>query len=97
MNVEELVDTVTIYGRAAFVLCIGEPFLELLTEDPGYATALQAFGEAKRWLAGEDVAGDTLSDLLHSAKDEGMLLYGSETRNEDAGKRITIGELPSAM
>lgn len=84
MNIEELVDTVTIYGRVAFVLCIGEPFLELLTADPGYTTTLHAFAEAARWLSGGDVAGDILSDLLHNTNDEGILVYASDVRSEAA-------------
>ncbi len=81
MNVEELVDRVTIHGRVALVLCIGEPFFNLLTKDPDYGTTQKAFSQAVRWLAGESVTGDAVSDLLHNEADEKVLAYDREARD----------------
>jgi hypothetical protein len=84
MDVEAFVRTVTIYGRAAFLLCIGEQMLQSLVEEPGYPLAQQAFGEAVRWLASGKFVGDILSDQLLSESDEGILIYQQECEKENA-------------
>ena len=86
MDLEGFAKTITVYARAAFVVCVGEQVVRSLVSDPGYSLAQHALGVAARWVAGGDFVGDSLSDLLMDANEDGILTFEQLCKNDEAAK-----------
>jgi hypothetical protein len=80
MDISELQQGVTVYGRVAFGLCLADLALGVLVRDPSYPLGQQAVREMERWLAGAPVNGITFSDLLYDSNEEGIMRYEVEAQ-----------------
>jgi hypothetical protein len=81
--------------RIAFALAVGLRVLPLIPDTEGVAFARHAYADAVRWLSGEPVEAQTLTDHLMDDREEGLLLF--EARCQDEACRRTWMPVQTAL